>query len=114
MLKLSHTTRNAALAGVLAVGLAGSAGMVLMPAIGHAQDRDDGYYRDRYYRDRDDHYRGDYDDRYRRDYDARYHRYWNGRSWVGIGVPGFGIGFYDYPAYPYYGPYCDAYGYCDY
>lgn len=120
MLKLSHTTRNTALAALLATGLAGSAAVTLAPVAAHAQyyhDYDDraraGYDRD-YYRDRDYRYRGDVDDRYRGD-----HRYWNGRTWVGIGVPGFGIGFYDQPNYNgYYGPYCSSYdayyGYCSY
>lgn len=112
MLKLSNHMKNAALATVLGAGLLGSAAVTFAPAIAHAQIyRDD----DRYYRDRDD--------RFHRDWDDRYHRYWNGRTWVGIGVPGFGIGFYDYPAYPYSAPaydrpYCDAYdydhGYCTY
>jgi hypothetical protein len=118
MLKLSHTTKNATLAALLTAGLAGSAAVTLAPVAGHAQSyRDyDDHYRGDYNRDR---YRGDWDDRYRADRDDRYHRYWNGRAWVGIGVPGFGIGFYDYPAYSgYYGPYCSSYdyynGYCSY
>ena len=112
MLKLSHTTRNAALSAVLAAGLAGSAAVTIAPVAANAQmysDRDHGYY----HRDWDDRY-------YHRDYDDRYHRYWNGHTWVGIGVPGFGIGFYDnsYPYYDGYGPYCNSYdyynGYCSY
>lgn len=116
MMKLSHTTKKAALAVLLSAGLAGSAAVTLAPVAGHAQ----------YYRDRDDrYYRGDWDDRYHRDWDDRYyHTYyhhpdWDDRGWVGIGVPGFGIGFYDYPYYNgYQGPYCSAYdydnGYCTY
>ncbi|HEX4158642.1 MAG TPA: hypothetical protein VHY79_09205 [Rhizomicrobium sp.] len=121
MLKLSHTTKNTALAALLVAGLAGSGAVTLTPVAGHAQsDRD-------YYRGSDDRYRGDWDDRYRRDWDGhyrsdwyRYHRpYADDRGWVGVGVPGFGIGFYDYPAYSgYYGPYCSSYdydnGYCSY
>ena len=116
MVKLSHTARSGALAALLTLGLAGSATVTLVPQTAQAQ---------RYY-DSDDRYRGDWDDRYRGDADDRYyhrdwddHRYWNGRTWVGIGVPGFGIGFYDYPYYSgYYGPYCSSYdyynGYCSY
>lgn len=118
MLKLSHTTKNTALAALLTAGLAGSAAVAFAPTASHAQyyrDYDDRYRGDdgRFYRDRDDRYRADWDDRYRD------HRYWNGRTWVDIGVPGFGIGFYDYPYYNgYYGPYCSSYdyyyGYCTY
>jgi hypothetical protein len=123
MLKLSHTTKRTALAALLTAGLAGSAAVTLVPAPSHAQsyrDYDDHYRGDdggRYYRDRDrDYYRDGYNNQYRADWDGRYHRYWNGRAWVGIGVPGFGIGVYDYPYYNngYAGPYCDAYGYCTY
>ncbi len=119
MLKLSHTTRNTALAALLAAGLAGSAAVTLTPVAAQAQtyhDSDDRYrsdYDGRYYQDRDDRYRRDWDDRYRRDWD---HRYYGDRSWVGIGVPGFGIGFYGRPYYD--GPYCSSYdtyyGYCTY
>lgn len=111
MLKLSHSTKNAALAGLLAAGVAGSAAVTLAPVVAHAQ-----VYRDRddrpIYRDRDDRvYRGDWDNRY-------YHGYYRPYGgWVGIGVPGFGIGFSTNP-YPYYGPYCSAYdyynGFCTY
>lgn len=118
MLKISHVTRKAALGTLLAAGLAGSAALTVAPVAAHAQpyaDRDYGYQRDW-----DDRYRGNWDDRYRPDADYRYyHRDWDDRGWVGIGVPGFGIGFYDYPYTPgYYGPYCSAYdydnGYCSY
>jgi len=97
MLKLSHTTKNAALAALLTVGLAGSAAVMLVPQTGHAQDMDDRYYR----RDWDDrYYHRDYDDRY-------YHRDWDDRAW-------FGVGFYDYPHHPYYCTRWDYYhGYCD-
>ena len=116
MLKLSHTTRNAALSALLATGLAGSAAVTIGPVAAHAQP-----YRDRdydYHHDLDDRYHRDWDDRYRADRDY-YHRDWDGRSWVGIGVPGFGVGFYDYPTYSgYSGPYCSSYdyyyGYCSY
>ncbi|HEY3778063.1 MAG TPA: hypothetical protein VGL35_08385 [Rhizomicrobium sp.] len=117
MLKLSHTTRNAALSALLAAGVAGSAAVTIAPVAAHAQP-----YRDRdytYHRDWDAGYRADWDDRYRADRDYYYHRDWDGRNWVGIGVPGFGIGFYDYPYYNgYYGPYCSDYdydnGFCTY
>ncbi|HTT85304.1 MAG TPA: hypothetical protein VMF67_17645 [Rhizomicrobium sp.] len=121
MLKLSHTTKKAALAGLLAAGLAGSAVVTLKPVAAYAQDRDDGYYQDR-----DNGYRGNWDDGYRSGWNDRNradwyrdHPYWRDRTWVGIGVPGFGIGFYDYPYdNGYYGPYCSAYdyynGFCSY
>lgn len=117
MLRFSHTTKNAALAALLATGLAGSAAVTLAPVASHAQSYRD--YDDRLHRDYDGRFHRDYDDRYYRDRDDRVHRYWNGRAWVGIGVPGFGIGFYDYPYYNgYYGPYCSSYdyyyGYCSY
>jgi len=94
MLKFSNTARKAALAALLGAGLAGSAAVTLTPVAAHAQY----YYRD-------------WDDRpYYRDWDDRYH------GWVGIGVPGFGIGFYTSPYRYYYGPYCSRYdfyhGYC--
>ena len=109
MLKRTHTTKNAALAALLTAGLAGSAVVTLMPQTVRA-DSDD-----RYYRDRDDRYYGDRDDyRYRARY---YHRDWDDRGWVGIGVPGFGIGVYSHPYYGYH-PYCSRYdyenGYCTY
>lgn len=93
MLKFSNTAKKAALAALLGAGLAGSAAVTLTPVVAHAQY---------YYRDRDD----------------RYYRDWDDRGWVGIGVPGFGIGFYTNPyPYPYYyHPYCSRYdfyhGYC--
>ena len=97
MLKLSNTARNVALAALCSAGLAGSAVVTLAPAVAHAQYYDPD---DRYYRDADDY-------RYR-----YYHRDWDDtRGWVGIGVPGFGVGFYTNP-YPYhYGPYCSRYDY---
>jgi hypothetical protein len=118
MLKLSHKTRNAALGALLVAGLAGSAVVTIAPVAAQAQrygygDRDYDYHHDmdnRYYhRDWDDRYRGDRDRYYDRDYN---------RGWVGIGVPGFGVGFYDQPYYNGYGPYCSAYdydnGFCSY
>jgi hypothetical protein len=118
MLKLSHTTKKAALATLLAAGLAGSATVTLAPAAGHAQPYgyydDDGYYHDPYYGgDWDNHYRADW---YRDHPDwYRYHPDWDDHGWIGIGVPGFGIGIYDdYPHY--YRHYCSDYdydhGYC--
>jgi hypothetical protein len=111
MLKLSNITRKTALATVLGTGLIGSAAITLAPAVGHAQVYSDPD--DRYVRDRDDRFHRDWDDRY-------YHRDWDDRGWVGIGVPGFGIGFYDTPTYYHYyaRPYCSSYdydhGYCTY
>jgi hypothetical protein len=111
MMKLSNSMKNAALATVLGAGLIGATAVSFAPVAAHAQwdrDRDD-----RVVRDRDVRFHRDWDDRY-------YHRYWNGRTWVGIGVPGFGIGFYDTPAYDTYyaSPYCSdydyEYGYCTY
>ncbi|MGH6887791.1 MAG: hypothetical protein ACREHF_01090 [Rhizomicrobium sp.] len=115
MLKHSHTTRNAALGALLVAGLAGSATITIAPVAAHAQP-----YRGRdyvYHRDWNGRYRAYRGDRYR-DY-RYYHPGWTDRGWVGIGVPGFGIGFYDYPSYSgYYGPYCSAddyyNGYCTY
>jgi hypothetical protein len=107
MLKLSHTTKYAALAALLTAGLAGSAAVTLLPQTGHAQDWDGRYY----HRDWDDYrYHRDWDDRYR-----YYHRDWDDRAWFGIGVPGFGVGFYSNPGYyPYYCSRYDYYhGYCD-
>lgn len=119
MLKLSHTMKNAALATVLGVGLAGSAAVTLAPAAAQAQWRDDrGYSRD-------------WDDRgFHRDYDDRYRRDWDDRYGVGVGFGGIGFGVYGAPYYypyysgyysPYYydsGPYCSSYdsyyGYCSY
>ena len=97
---------TAALATVTA-GLAGSAAVTLLPQTVHAQDWDDRYY----HRDWDDYrYHRDWDDRY-------YHRDWDDRGWVGIGVPGFGVGFYTNPGYRYNPYYCSRYdyyhGYCD-
>ena len=114
MLKLTHTTKNAALAALRTAGLAGSAAVTLLPQAVHAQDWDDRYYRDsddyRYQTDNDYRYHTDWDDRY-------YHRDWDDRAWVGVGVPGFGIGFYSHPYYGYH-PYCIRYdyyhGYCTY
>jgi hypothetical protein len=111
MLKLSNITKKTALATMLGAGLIGSTVVMLAPVVAHAQVYSD----DRYYRDRDDRFHRDWDDRY-------YHRDWDDRGWVGIGVPGFGIGFYDTPTYYhhyYYGsPYCSSYdydhGYCTY
>lgn len=92
MLKLSHTTKNVALAALLTAGLAGSAALTLVPVTVHAQDSDDRYY----HRDWNDRY-------YRSDWDHRYYRGdWDDRGWVGIGVPGFGIGFYTGPYHRYY------------
>lgn len=95
MLKFSNTAKNAALAALLGAGLAGSAAVMLTPVVAHAQY---------YYSDWDDHYY------YDRDWDDGY------RGWVGIGVPGFGIGFYTHPYRHYYAPYCSRYdfdhGYC--
>ena len=113
MLKLTHTTKNAALAALLTAGLAGSAAVTLLPQAVHAQDWDDRYY----YRDSDDYrYRTDVDRR--ADWDDRtYHPDWDDRTWVGIGVPGFGIGVYSHPYYGYH-PTCSRYdyyhGYCTY
>jgi len=121
MLKLSRGSGNAVLAAVLAAGLAGSATVALAPTAGQAQSYgyydEDGYYHAPYYR-------GDWDNRYRadwyRDYPDWYRDHPDDRGWVGIGVPGFGIGFYDeYPDYnDYYGPYCSDYdydyGFCSY
>jgi hypothetical protein len=111
MLKLSHRTRNAAVGALFAAGLAGSAVVTIAPVAAHAQiyrGRDYGYYRDR-----DDRYRANWGDRYRADRDyGNYRRGWGDRGWVGIGVPGFGIGFYDYPYdNGYYAPYCSSYDY---
>lgn len=105
MLNLSHTTKNAALAALLTAGLAGSAVVTLMPQTVHAQDWDD-----RYYRDRDDY-------RYHAYWhDPSYHRDWDDHTWVGVGVPGFGIGFYSHPYYDR--RYCSDYdydrGFCSY
>lgn len=122
MLKLSHTTRNAALATVLGVGLIGSAAVTLAPAAAQAQWREDdrGYSRDWDNRGYNRVYNRDWDDRHRGDWDDRY----------GIGVGGVGVGVYGAPYYypyysgyynPYYydsGPYCSGYdyyyGYCSY
>ena len=112
MLKLSNTMRNAALATVLGAGLIGSTAVTLAPTAANAQA----------YRDPDDRYARDQDDPFHRDWDDRYyHRDWDDRGWVGIGVPGFGIGFYDTPTYYHYyyaRPYCSSYdydhGYCTY
>lgn len=91
MLKFSKTAKKTALAALLGAGLAGSATVTLTPVVAHAQY---------YYRDWDD---------------RPYYHDWDDRGWVGIGVPGFGVGFYTDP-YPYYGPYCSRYdfyhGYC--
>lgn len=101
MLKFTNTARNVALAAVCSAGLAGSAAIALAPAVAHAQ----------YYRDPDDRYHRDWDDRYRANY-RYYHRDWDDRGWVGVGVPGFGVGFYTNP-YPYYcSRYDRYYGYC--
>ena len=101
MLKFSNTARKAALVALLGAGLAGSVAVTLAPGSADAQY---------YYRDRDDRYYRDWDDRY------RFHRDWDDRGWVGIGVPGFGVGFYTNPYPYYYGPYCSSYdyyyGYC--
>ena len=113
MLKLSNTMKRAALATLLGAGLIGSTAVTFAPAPANAQ----------VYRDPDDRYDRDRDDRVvvHRDRDDRVHRDWDDRTWVGIGVPGFGIGFYDYPTYyhTYYpAPYCSDYdydhGYCTY
>ena len=111
MLKFSNTMKKAALVALLGAGLAGSAVVTLAPQVAHAQY---------YYRDSDDRYYRDWDDRYRRDWDDRYryHRDWDDRGWVGIGVPGFGVGVYTNPYPYYYEPYCSSYdryyGYCSY
>lgn len=103
MLKLTHTTKNAALAAVLTAGLAGTAAVTFLPQTVRAQDYDDRW------RDRDDAY-------WRAHYYDYYHRDWDDRGWVGIGVPGFGVGFYTGPTYYGYHRYCSDWdwdhGYC--
>src|SRR5207248_3746812 len=119
MLKLSNTTKNAAFAALLGMGLVGSAAVTLMPTPAQAQMRHD--FGDRFRSD--DRFRGDRDDRFRGDRDDRFRGDWDDRFRFGVG-----LGFYGYPGYYpyysgyydpyYYGPYCSSYdyyyGYCSY
>ena len=101
MLKLSNTTKNAALAAVLGVGLVGSAAVTLAPVAAQAQ----------WHRDTDNRgFHRDWDDRgFHRDWDDRgFRRDWDDRFHVGVG-----FGVYGYPYYPYYSGYYDPYYYYD-
>jgi hypothetical protein len=103
MLKL--TMNNAALATLFVAGLAASAVVALVPPAAHAQDNSGAAYRDRddtrTHRDRDDYYR------FHRYHSSAYHR-----DWIGIGTPGYGVGFYTNPYHHYCSHWDHTYGYC--
>lgn len=91
-------TKTAALAALLM-----APAMMLVSAGAHAQDYDNGY------RDRDTHAWHDRDSPY------RYHRYHASayhRDWIGVGTPGYGIGFYTNRYHHYCSHWDPVYGYC--
>lgn len=102
MLKI--TAKNAALAALLMA----PAAVTLVPPAALAQDYNNSY--NNGYRDRDD-------TRTSRDRDStyRYHRYhssaWH-RDWIGIGTPGYGVGFYTNAYHHYCSRWDPVYGYC--
>lgn len=97
MLKL--TAKNAALIALLMAGPA----VALVPPPAHAQG----------YNSNNNGYRDD--TRANRDRTYRYHRYhasaWH-RDWIGIGTPGYGIGFYTNSYHHYCRHWDPVYGYC--
>jgi hypothetical protein len=102
MLKL--TTKNAALVALL---MAGSAAVTLVPPAAHAQDN--------HAQDNNNGYRDDartHPDRYNA---HRYHRYHSSayhRDWIGVGTPGYGVGFYTNRYHHYCNRWDPHYGYC--